>query len=277
MITFYLENEDPPGKNENNNITSSFMKHITLVSFFLFFFLQVNAQLGIVVHINKNEFVEWQTYYFDVFNSLRETGTSSMFNVSTGLTAGYLLRMKNIRIDIYPNVGYSISNKEVFKGGFAPSANTQTAYRLEQIDFTLSSRIYPFDLKGNNQPTVITKKNRILKQGFYFSLNPSITMLNVNRSLEIINGSSVFEYNYSSFHFKVAAGLGLDIAISESMTISPYITYAQIDGVSNDIVNDNYSLFCVGCAGTFIEEETTRLYQFQFGLNFIFERVKVKE
>ncbi|NND09505.1 MAG: hypothetical protein HKN87_24305 [Saprospiraceae bacterium] len=124
----------------------------------------------------------------------------------------YWLRLPEHRIEFYPEITYA---------NFSRSEPTSPADRPIDIDrygLALPISLYPFDFRGDCDCPTFSKQNDLFKKGFFLQLVPSFYQVH-----------SSFTDQPTAKTWKSQAGLaigaGLDIGISDLVTISPLLHY----------------------------------------------------
>lgn len=129
----------------------------------------------------------------------------------------YGFRLKQKRLEFHPGIGYrSTWNKDAPEG------------YINSVDFDFNTAIYPFDFAGDCHCPTFSKDGELIKKGFFFEVSPGIAYQTLHRTklqsdvypfpIERVNIKS------SEIVFKIGAAAGLDIGISEQITITPMIS-----------------------------------------------------
>ena len=134
------------------------------------------------------------------------------------LSLDYWFRLKQKRLEFLPTIYY---------------ANYGGSYEVTNYGFQFRTTIYPFDLAGDCNCPTFSKENELLKKGFFIRLAPGIG--NWSASVASI---PVFEDrpDYDSWVPEIGGAVGLDIGVSNLITISPEIRLRRIFGSTWDEV-----------------------------------------
>ncbi len=134
----------------------------------------------------------------------------------SGASAGidYALRMKKIRLELIPELNFS---------QFGTSATNGLETRNHWYSLFVHLQVYPFDLKGDCDCPTFSKQGNILKKGFFLTVAPG---LSYQRNALYIQPSSPTPALIDRYlAVSTGIGAGLDIGISEQLTISPLVLW----------------------------------------------------
>lgn len=156
--------------------------------------LSLSAQIGVIANAN--------------FNTTRSTFTDGLesadpLELENGWEVGlnYWFRLPTRRVEFMPTVYYAQSS---FTGnrdqGFA------------EAGFQFKVNIYPFDFGGDCDCPTFGKQGPQLQKGFFFQLSPGYALY--------MPEDSFVEYENKS-GFTIGGGIGLDIGLSNLVTITP--------------------------------------------------------
>ncbi len=149
--------------------------------------------------------------------SLNETRPFGIFN---GLSLGFWFRLKSYRWEFLPEL----------QGTFMQAASgSGYTYEGAVYSFRLHNRIYPFDFLNDCNCPTFSKQNTFFKRGFFLEFSPEISLPTLQYSDEI-PGKEI-QSAKPSLGFN--AGMGLDIGLSDSFTLSPLLRfrYLRIQGL----------------------------------------------
>ena len=180
------------------------MKNIILSFSLLFISLSAISQVGISGAFNNFIADEWTELLNDI--------TDQNFENASGYQIGldYWLRLKQRRIEFFPEISYASLNTN--------SGNSKVDIHL--LGFHLNTNIYPFDFEGDCDCPTWSKSGGLFEKGFFLQLSPGFNRGNITVSDENIQGN---EETFNYFHLGI--GAGLDIGISDLITISPVVKY----------------------------------------------------
>lgn len=183
-----------------------------LLSAFVFMLIgcSLSAQYGIRV-----KYASQSGEVLDFSKTILET-QDDIYSNSIELGLDYWLKPFEKRIEFIPELAYSFSNYESDKVALDQSA----------FSFILNTRAYPMDLGSDCDCPTFSKEGSFVTKGFYFELSPGI-MYNT-QSLETSSwpmDREAFSSSISDLAFRLGIGAGLDIGISNLLTINPFITY----------------------------------------------------
>lgn len=144
-----------------------------------------------------------------------------------GEVAGhYWFRLKNLRIEFYPEISYSSYNHNEF------AYTRDITYDWTQWGVGVPIRIYPLDLKSDCDCPTFSKQNDLIKKGLFLLVSPGY-YLSTRMNFEVNESDwstppdvvSTWESN-----FGLAFGVGLDIGLSDLVTLSPAVQYSPFLG-----------------------------------------------
>lgn len=159
-------------------------------------------------------FILCGTYFFSAaqfgtaFQYIPQSNISSTSDPETEysafkLSAFYWLRLKDYRVEFFP--GLFIQQNQ-FKQLTNSSENT-IGYGIQ-----LPVQVYPFELRSDCKCPTFSKQNDFIKKGFF---------------IQFITQFSLFKDNdhTSGGIFDMGAGAGIDIGLSDLLTLSPFIQH----------------------------------------------------
>jgi hypothetical protein len=160
------------------------MRTKVLILFFFFTASLAKGQVGI------------QGHYF----SLNSNGEQSEIYNSFTAGADYWFRLKNVRLEFRPFVGY-----ERLQG-----RNSDQSFQSISLEF--QTFFYPMDWFNDCQCPTFGKTNDFIKKGFFFTAAPYVGF-----PISASNGATTA----TDLVWGLKAGVGIDIGLSDYVTISP--------------------------------------------------------
>ncbi len=169
---------------------------------FLFFSWGSKAQVGIklVTTIPQNRISERNT-------------SNKLFTFLSGAGIDYWFRLKNYRLEFLPSLQLQYAHENV-----TLSDESKGALNWSIIDFTPIIQFYPLDFKNDCLCPTFSKQGQFLKKGLFIQLAPGIAYSN-------LNGKNTEVDHISNWIAIARAGVGIDIGISDLITVSPTINY----------------------------------------------------
>ena len=173
----------------------------------------VHAQFGVRIKYNNHSFSEWET----ALNNFQVRENQKLFN--TGLEAGldYWFRLKKRRVEFMPEVSYSIASTNYTQNLGLDKVN------LSVFNFNFHTQIYALDMEGDCDCPTFSKQGASINKGLFFHFTPGIGYYNTNTTLTENFGSTFDEAK--GIVFRGGIGLGLDLGLSDLITITPIISY----------------------------------------------------
>ena len=138
--------------------------------------------------------------------------TGKNFENATGYKVGvdYWLRLKQRRIEFLPELGYASLK--------ASSVGSEANFKLAGLYF--NTNIYPFDFEGDCDCPTWSKSGGVFEKGFFIQVTPGITMATIKVNDELTISDETVTY------LLIGVGAGVDLGISENITITPMIKYS---------------------------------------------------
>lgn len=197
-----------------------YLQSTILLLSLIFIAQSVDAQIGIRAKYLKNGIDDDQANFISEFGSIDDALSSGF-----GLGVDYWIRLKTKRVEFLPELGinYSQTSMETEAGNASASLNYNYIY------FNLNTRIYPMDFEGDCDCPTFSNQSTLIKKGFYFELSPGVGYYTshydstlptvINPEADHLTGSE------DGFSYKLGLGVGLDIGVSNLLTINPYAMY----------------------------------------------------
>lgn len=186
---------------------------ILLLTFFLITNLAF-AQFGITGRYHFNKAPDWVP--------IGETDSSNPYQfLGDGWSVGidYWVRLKNYRVEFLPEL-----NVAQFKSEPNAKIPGVESFSNQFYSFFLNTNFYLFDFLGDCNCPTFSKQGQLLKKGFFVQLSPGISYL--QNKVSINQEAAIFfdkSYASSDWAVNIGAGVGLDIGLSDFVTITPII------------------------------------------------------
>lgn len=228
---------------------------ITIIFLTLIFIGQsVSGQIGIRAKYLKNGVDDDQTNFISQVGSIDEA-----LSTGYGLGIDYWIRLKTKRVEFLPEIGinYSQTSFETEVAQFSLDYN--------YIYFNLNTRIYPMDFEGDCDCPTFSNQSTLIKKGFYFELSPGVGYYtsHYDSSLPTVSNpeGETSTATVDAISYKIGVAVGLDIGVSNLLTINPYAMYNYHFGREYDIP--------VGKLSTLIDSNFgNTMSQLELGLRF---------
>lgn len=140
------------------------------------------------------------------------TSQERLFTSRFGLGADYWFRLKKYRLEFLPSVHVQYAREK-----FNISDQVVGDLRWSSIDFAPAIQFYPLDFFNDCQCPTFSKQGKFLKKGLFISLAPGI-------GYHVLNSKNINESSGDWLLFG-RAGVGLDIGLSDLLTLSPAVHY----------------------------------------------------
>lgn len=219
----------------------------TLLSFcFAFSVLYSFAQIGITAGYTSLEAPEWE------FQFQQEFGTENQL-LANGNRVGinYWLRLKKIRLEFFPSIEYANYGSQI---GNSASTN-EINYDARFIGGFFHTRVYLFDFINDCNCPTFSKQNETFKKGFFLQLSPGYEFFTTE--IRTRTGDTRSENSSSDSRLSLGAAIGLDIGISDFLTLTPMVRASYLSDVDGDhLMSDEV-----------IGDDFSNIYQFFAGIN----------
>jgi len=191
---------------------------IKFAQIFLFCLTTFTAfgQFGIRASYNLNEAKAWDNFFSDALGRSEDIFSSSMT-----LSVDYWLRLPNLRIEFYPNISYHQASTTI------PNAlvgNGDLDLGLRQMGLGIYTHVYLLDMIGDCDCPTFSKQGGLMKKGFFI-------LAEIGADYSQKNAANL-GFTDGNIDFKAAVGLGLDIGVTDLLTVSPFIQYRFYPAVS---------------------------------------------
>lgn len=201
------------------------MKQFFLL-FVLSLFLLVNktsAQYGINASYQTFSASNWE-------GLIKLSDSPSAAPIQSGFAVGIdrWFRLKNARIEFFPELNYA--RYSVDWGDNATSLNHQ------QISLFANTHFYLFDLEGDCDCPTFSKDGSFVKKGFYVELSPGLSY--ATSTFKGRNGDP----SSASIVPSIGLGIGVDIGLSDLLTITPMVRFRQHFGADWENLVENLIL-----------------------------------
>ena len=177
---------------------------------------QLQAQYGVRATYNLNHAPSWE----DFFQTLDSRNTD-LFASSLSFEVDYWLRLPNHRIEFYPYLSYHQANSEIWTND--QLTTTPQTVGLRQLGAGLISHIYIFDLIGDCDCPTFSKQGGFFKKGFF-----------ILGGIGVVHSDKRISDNFDdgNLDFSARLGAGIDIGLTDLITISPFAQVQYFPSVS---------------------------------------------
>mgnify|MGYP001438261006 CR=1 FL=1 len=194
-------------------MASKFMLFPVFILFFMSNPVSSKAQFGVAAGWAEEEWTTWN------HQISQNAGNSEIFYLrGPAVEFNYWFRLKNYRVEFLPALRWHGSNDDG-----EGKATAQTAGLL------FHTQIYLLDMKGDCDCPTWSKKGNLFKKGFFIQLSPGVEF--GNWRYQATASDPAVDVKANSIAYSVAGGIGLDIGISDLLTLSPQVGYRHYPGV----------------------------------------------
>lgn len=209
----------------------------------------LEGQFGLRLKYNDNDFGNWE----EAINN-RFSANEKLFN--SGYEAGidYWFRLKKRRIEFMPELAYTRSDTRY-------EHQTLNQFSLQAISFNFHTHIYALDMEGDCDCPTFSKQGPSINKGLFFHFTPGISWVNTTSEMQSESSFKLESEGTEGILLRVGAGIGLDLGVSDLLTITPILSYYFQSGITWDQL---------GSTGTDLKNSTVNPRFIQFTLRFGF-------
>jgi len=191
--------------------------------FFIFLLIgpSIHAQVGVIGSYFTQRIPEWETAIVG--------NTSSNRILENGYSVGVDFWMKPLeewRLELYPEMVFSNSTSELIIG-----SNTESL-ALTTVGFNLNVNIYLLNFKSDCDCPTFSKQESFFEKGLFLQLSPGFHYL--NGAYEIDNSFDLQKSTLNDWVPQLGIGLGVDIGLTDFITITPIVKYNRFLNASWD-------------------------------------------
>ena len=203
------------------------MTRIILIFTLWAFTTQAHAQIGIAAAASTTRVEDWQVAFQEEYG-----GTGKLFLSGYDLGVNYWFRLKKKRIEFFPTISRSEYKTYYDTDGDITVIEELITFKTAFTGFHFDTRIYPFDFGSDCDCPVWSKQNDLLKKGFFIMLSPGVDFVQT-----ILQDKST-----NSWLPTASGGMGLDIGISDFLTVTPFVTARYTPAVDGNVLFPNTSV-----------------------------------
>ena len=190
------------------------MKQIFLILFVALSF-QLQAQIGISASFLNQDVPEWELIAIEEYGNEAE---NKFLNSGFEVGFDYWFRFKNFRVEFFPTVSYSnVTSK--FVNPHIDLSTAEGKYAQNNFGLHLKTNVYPLDFEGDCDCPTWKKDGNVIKKGWFIQLIGGAKAMNNSYQF------SGFSESQKAIVWEAGIGTGLDIGISEFLTVTPYVNY----------------------------------------------------
>ncbi len=184
------------------------MKKLITIATFIFCANIMFAQFGVNAGYRTNGENNWEKFF------------EGQDFVKSGYKVGidYWFRLKNKRIEFTPELAFSQFKSDNIIPNTLPPSSTISA-KSQIYSLYLNTNVFFLDLENDCNCPTWSKSNDFIKKGLFLQISPGLNYF--QNDIKNYQGSE----KVSDFVFSLGAGLGLDIGVSNMLTITPEVSY----------------------------------------------------
>lgn len=174
--------------------------------------IQVYSQFGIRLKYNSNDYVNFE-------NAINKEFKSDVKLFNSGYEAGidYWFRLKKKRVEFMPELSYSYASSNI------KATEGLTKMHMTSYNFNFHTHIYALDMEGDCDCPTFSKQGASFNKGLFFHFTPGIGYYTADATTS--DNSSINYQDDNALTFHAGIGIGLDLGISDLLTITPILSY----------------------------------------------------
>jgi len=185
------------------------MKLIANILFILIVSVTIgHAQIGIRTNYHQVSSPTWERL---VQTASPDAGQTNLDLRGYSIGVDYWFRLQSYRMEFYPEIGYS---------NLGRLSHGEQSFRWNQYYTKFNTHFYVLDFEEDCDCPTFSKQSPWFKKGFFFSLM-------VGAGYSIMDEINVVENTYNEWNFLASIGVGLDIGISDFITITPNVQWTH--------------------------------------------------
>lgn len=184
----------------------------SLLLFFSFFYLQTYSQVGVTLSRYTQDMPDWEAVVF-------QSATNQDF-LKNGYSVGvdyWMKPLKNYRLELYPELVVSTSHQKIFRD------LQEDHIHFSSAGLNLNMNLYLFNFYSDCDCPTFSKQESFIEKGFFIQISPGYHYF--RGTYEVSEGEEVRKNTMNDFVPKFGLGAGLDIGISDFITLTPTIKY----------------------------------------------------
>lgn len=183
------------------------MKQIWILLCLLVIPVITRAQLGLNIGYHWGKAPDWQM----------DLSAPPGKGVLLGLA--YAFPFKQLRMELVPGLALSKISTTAILG-----INTTSTWYSAHLQW----RIYPFDLQGDCNCPTFSRGGNILQKGFWLGVLGGVSAMDNRINFDLLQGQSIRR----TLNAHVGVQAGIDVGISERLTLSPFLGFNYWPAVS---------------------------------------------
>lgn len=195
--------------------------------------------------------------------TIREQGGSSIRIGYPAYGAGihYWFMLKKKRIEFLPELTYA------YAGNFIDNA---TRASIQRFGFQVHTQIYALDFNEDCNCPTFAKQGPSINKGFFIHVTPGVSYQQFSFTLDESSSNPDFnqEIKSNQLFWSAGLGLGLDLGLSELITLTPIVSYYFYGAGDYDLA--------VSRGGTETKNTSFTTWQFSARLSFRFDYKRQK-
>jgi len=190
------------------------MKKLSSLICLLFFCFTLNAQVGVSLSYRNIDAPYW---------GLLLGENETIFKNGHSFSVDYWLKMRNVRIDLLPELGFSKFSNEIAPIGIYP----KRTFISQFFNFQLNANIYPLDFFKQYTEKELRNPTENVAHSLFVQISPGVSMvyLSYRAALE----EMLLPPRRTSYF--IGLGAGFDIHYKNYLTLTPMLRYQHYPSV----------------------------------------------
>jgi hypothetical protein len=175
------------------------------------------GQVGLNFSYAQQNYNTWNQFFKT--NYLAAPNAENVYENAFRYAIDYRLKLPNKRIEFYPEINFSTQKTNYL----VEIINMNTDLKAHTLGLGLRSQFYIFDIDGDCDCPTFSRSEPFLKKGTYLFMSAGYYRMRNNLVYNSTNVTLI--YIEGNTNWNLGVGLGIDIGLSEHLTLSPYYKY----------------------------------------------------
>lgn len=152
------------------------------------------------------------------WEAIIDDGNTDIFGSGYHIGVDYWFRLKNVRVEFFPELNFAQFSAD----SDINSTRANENFKNQLLGFNFNTNFYILNFKGDCDCPTFSKQDPITNKGLFVQLSPGLAYTINEYTYTDPLADVAFESN-KSFAFNIGLGLGLDIGISDLITLTPIV------------------------------------------------------
>ena len=192
---------------------------LLFTTFLCVFVWGLSAQIGVSAHYNSMNAQDWE-YPVSDFTS----ANTNLIGDGWSVGLDYWFRLKDARVEFFATLQYSQFDQ--YDQPALLSLNN------ESFEFIFKTNFYLLNFIDDCNCPTFSKQNNFLQKGFFLQVAPGVGWLQQHTEVFDLATNTQLNLDNTSTLFSIGIGAGVDIGLSDLITVTPIVSYRYYPSVS---------------------------------------------